>query len=349
MTVSDHLRFWLIASALFAVLVWLLSPMLLPFVAAFAIAYFLNPVVNRLVHLNMPRWLGTTVVLLGFILVVVLAFLLLAPIIQGQLTALIDAMPGYAQKIQTDVKPWVEKLLARLSPEDLERLRTAAGQYAGDAVSWVGTVMKNVLSGGMALFDILTLLIITPIVAFYLLRDWPLVTRVIDEALPRTQYATIRDELNQIDGTLAGFVRGQGLVCIILGAFYAIGLSIAGLNFGAAIGITAGVLSFIPYVGTTFGWITSLILASMQFDSWEPIVTVLGVFVIGQILEGYYLTPKLVGDRVGLHPVWILFAIFAGGSLLGFLGVLIAVPVAAIIGVLVRFGLKQYKHSKYYK
>ncbi|MBI1272620.1 MAG: AI-2E family transporter [Alphaproteobacteria bacterium] len=349
MTVTNHLRFWFITFAVFAALVWLLSPILLPFVAGFAIAYFLDPIVGRLTVNKVPRWLATMLVLLVFILILVLAFLLLLPVVQGQIIALVNAIPGYAKQIEQDVRPWIEGVLAHISPEDMERLRTAAGQYAGEAVNWLGRVMKNLLTGGMAIFDILTLIVITPVVAFYLLRDWPKLTGTIDKILPRQHYDIIRAELNQIDGMLAGFLRGQAMVCLALGSIYAIGLSIVGLQFGAVIGITAGVLSFIPYVGTTFGWIISLILALMQFDTWQPVAMVLGVFVVGQALEGYFLTPKLVGDRVGLHPVWILFAIFAGGSLLGFLGVLIAVPVAAVIGVLIRFAVRQYKDSEFYK
>ena len=174
-------------------------------------------------------------------------------------------------------------------------------------------------------------------------------TQAIDRALPRRHYTTIRMQLNEIDRTLAGFVRGQGLVCIALGTFYATGLSIVGLDFGVAIGLTAGLISFIPYVGTAFGMITSLVLGAIQFGDWPHIAGILAVFGIGQIMEGYFLTPKLVGDRVGLHPVWIMFGLFAGASLLGFLGMLIAVPVSAVIGVLVRFLMQQYQASAFYQ
>lgn len=349
MSTAQQIRFWLIASAIFIGIVWVLSPMLLPFVAGMAIAYFLNPVVTWLRGAKMPRWSASALVLLAFILAVVVVILLLVPLLKSQIMALSQAIPGYAEKVQTQFIPWVENLMAGLSPEDMERLRTAASQYGAEAVNWLGRLLQEILSRGMAIFDILTLLVITPVVAFYLLRDWDKMEANVDRTLPRRYHDTIRAQLHEIDRTLAGFVRGQGLVCIALGLIYAIGLSLVGLNFGATIGITAGILSFIPYVGSGFVLVFGLIFAAMQFGDGAHLLMVLGVYVVGQILEGYVLTPKLVGDRVGLHPVWVLFALFAGGSLLGFTGVLIAVPVAAVIGVLVRFGLRQYMGSRYYQ
>lgn len=212
-----------------------------------------------------------------------------------------------------------------------------------------GWFVENIVTQGIAVFDILTLLIITPVVAFYLLRDWPKVTRSVDTLVPRKQHGLFRRALKDIDATLSGFLRGQALVCLCLGLIYSIGLSLVGLEYGATIGIIAGVLSFIPYVGSTFGLVVSMVLAFIQFDDGLSIGLTLAVFLFGQALEGYVLTPKLVGDRVGLHPVWILFALFAGGSLLGFVGILIAVPVAAVIGVLIRLGLSHYKESSLYK
>ncbi|MGB4100745.1 MAG: AI-2E family transporter [Alphaproteobacteria bacterium] len=345
----QQFRFWLIATGIFMFLVWLLRPMLLPFVAGLAIAYFLNPVVKLLGSGGLARPAGAAMVLLGFIILVVAIMFLIVPLFESQVTALIHAIPGYADRLQQDILPKFNTLLEKLSPEDREKLRLAAGEHLGDAINWVGKFLKHILSGGFALLDILTLVFITPLVAFYLLRDWEHMTRTIDQALPRRYYDTIRAQLRQIDTTLAGFVRGQALVCVTLGVYYASALSLTGLNFGVAIGLTTGLLSFIPYAGTTFGWAASLLLAAMQFGDLQHLGMIVIVFAIGQIIESYFLTPKLVGDRVGLHPVWILFALLAGASLLGFTGMLIAVPVAAIIGVLTRFGLQQYRNSKYYQ
>lgn len=345
---ATHWRFWAIGFAVAAFLLWVLSPVLLPFVAGLAIAYFMDPVADRLERLGLPRWLCAISSLLIFVLIIVLLALLLVPLLQQQIATLIAALPGYAEKIRSSLIPWIEQNLQRLSPSDVARLRDAAGGYVGDAVSVGGDVLKRVFTGGLAVFDVLTLMVITPVVAFYMLRDWDRLIGNIDRALPRRHATTIRAEALKVDATLAGFLRGQALVCLCLGAYYAIALSLVGLEFGATIGIMAGALSFIPYVGTILGFIGSMGLAFAQFDDSTLIVIVAVIYVIGQLVEGNILSPKLVGDRVGLHPVWVIFALMAFGSLFGFLGVLVALPVAAVIGVLVRFMLAKYMVSKYY-
>jgi len=345
---TRHLRFWLIGLALFVAALWVLSSMLLPFVAGLAIAYFLDPSVDRLERAGLPRWAGAVVVLLSFVLVAFSFVLLLLPLVQAQAVLLVDTLPHYAQVLRERVQPAIEDLIHRLSPEDVERLRTAAGEYAGEAVGWVGRVLRGVLSGGLALFDVFSVLFITPVVAFYLLRDWDVLIGKVDGWLPRQHLSTIRAQAREVNRTLAGFVRGQALVCLVLGLFYALGLSAAGLNFGLVVGLLSGLLSFIPFVGTLFGFVTSTGLALLQFDSLWRVAIVVAIFVFGQMVEGNVLTPKLVGDKVGLHPVWVMFALLAGGSLFGFVGVLLAVPVAAVIGVLTRFALGRYLQSDYY-
>lgn len=349
MTAHQQFRFWLGATGIFIFLIWLLSPMLLPFVAGLAIAYFLNPVVGLLRRGGFSRPSGAAVVLLGFILVVIIVLLLIVPLFESQVTALIHAIPGYTERLQQNFLPWFNDILSKLSPEDREKLQAAAGEHVGEAINWVAKFLQHILSGGFALLDILTLVFITPLVAFYVLRDWEKMTAVVDNALPRSYYGVIHTQLHQIDQTLAGFVRGQALVCMTLSVYYATALSLTGLDFGVAVGLTTGLLAFIPYAGTTFGWGTSLLLAAMQFGDMRHLAMIFVVFIIGQIIEGYFLTPKLVGNRVGLHPVWILFGLFAGASLLGFTGMLIAVPVSAVVGVLLRFGMQQYRASKYYQ
>ncbi|MBV8060164.1 MAG: AI-2E family transporter, partial [Alphaproteobacteria bacterium] len=296
-----------------------------------------------------PRWLGSIMVLLSFGSVAVAIITLVAPLISSQLGALVDATPGYIAKLRSHYTPWIEEWLQRFQPADVEKLRSAAGQSAGEAAGWLAKLFHNIITGGIALIDAFALAIIAPVVAFFTLRDWPTLTASIDSIFPRRYYGLIREQLADIDSTLSGFIRGQALVCLALGIIYSTGLTAIGLKYSLAIGVTSGVLSFIPYIGTAFGWISSIILALVQFDDMLHVGLVVVVFYVGHFLEAYVLTPKLVGHRVGLHPLWILFALICGAKLLGFTGLLIAVPTAAVIGVLIRFAIRAYKDSPMYK
>jgi predicted PurR-regulated permease PerM len=349
MRLETQTRYWLFTFAIFAGLVWLLKPVLLPFVAGMVIAYFLAPVVEFLAKRGFPRWLGALCVLAGFGLVAGAILMLILPLISSQLGALINALPNYTDKLRQHYMPWIENWITRFPPQDVEKLHTAVSQSAGEAAGFVGNLLKSIVANGVKFIDAMAMAIITPVVAFFTLRDWPTLTRTIDAIWPRRYYDVIQSQLAEIDSTLSGFIRGQALVCLSLGLIYSIGLALTGLQYSAAIGVTAGALSFIPYVGTAFGWISSLILALVQFDDWQHIALVIAVFAGGHFLEAYVLTPKLVGHRVGLHPVWILFALITGVKLMGFLGILIAVPTAAVLGVLIRFLVRQYRNSALYE
>ena len=348
MRLETQTRFWFLTFLAFGALVWLLKPVLLPFVAGLVIAYFLAPVVNFLVKKGVPRWLGALLVLFGFVLVAGGIATLILPLISSQIGALISALPEYTERVREQYLPWIENWVMKFPPQDVDKLRTAISQSAGDAANFVANMIKGLVANGVRLIDTMAMAIITPVVAFFTLRDWPTLTQTIDSILPRRYYDVIRAQLAEIDTTLSGFIRGQALVCLSLGLIYTTGLSLTGLKYSAAIGVTAGTLSFIPYVGTIFGWVSSLILGLVQFDDWQHIAMIVGVFAVGHFLEAYVLTPKLVGHRVGLHPVWILFALITGVKLMGFLGILIAVPTAAVLGVLIRFLVRQYRGSPLY-
>jgi predicted PurR-regulated permease PerM len=348
MTAARQVRFWLLGFVLFLVALYLLSAILLPFVAAMAVAYFLDPIVDRVEKAGLSRTLATTVVTAAFAILVIVALLLLVPLLHGQIVDLAEKLPGYLDALRARVLPLLQEIERRVPSEGIGQAREALSGQAGSILGWIGQAVGGVVIGGLALVNVLSLIIITPIVAFYLLRDWDQMVERIDAWLPRGQAAVIREQARLIDRTLAGWVRGQATVCLLLGAFYGIALSIVGLDFGLAVGLMAGLLSFVPFVGTITGFVAGLGIAFAQFSDWGPIVAVLAVFVVGQMIEGNFLTPKLVGDRVGLHPVWVMFALLAGGALFGFLGVLLALPVAAVIGVLVRFALSRYLASRYY-
>jgi len=348
-TVARQARFWLIGLAVLLVAIYLLRAVLLPFVAGMAVAYLLDPVCDCLQRWGLSRTWATAVVTAIFIVLAVAAVLLLVPLLAGQITSLVERLPDYIEALRGQVGRLLDTLQARLDPAVLERVREAVQGSAGRIVGWATDTVGRLVSGGVALANMLSLVVITPVVAFYLLRDWDRLVAKIDSWLPRDHAETIREQVREVDRTLAGFLRGQGTVCLLLGLFYAIGLTAVGLDFGLVVGLLAGLLSFIPFVGSMVGLFASVGLAVVQFGDWVMVAVVAGIFFAGQAIEGNVLTPKLVGGSVGLHPLWVIFGLLAGGALFGFVGVLLAVPVAAVIGVAARFGLSRYMASPYYR
>ena len=346
MTAQRQTIYWLLAGAAFVFAVFLLRGILLPFVLGMAAAYFLDPAADWLERRRLSRTLAATALTVAFLVVVALFFVLLVPLLQSQLIGFAGRIPAYVEMLRLVAGDAFAMIQANLPESAIARLREAAGGLASATVSWLGDVVSGIWSGGLALVNLLSLVVITPIVTFYLLRDWDRIVATVDGWLPRDHAGTIRGQVKLVDETLAGFVRGQGLVCLGLGTFYAVALSIAGLEFAVVIGLGTGLISFVPYFGMLVGLCASVGLAIAQFDTWQPIAIVAGIFVVGQIVEGNFVTPKLVGDRVGLHPVWMIFALLAGGALFGFLGVLLAVPAAATIGVLARFLVSRYTASR---
>ena len=348
MSTERQAAIWLGIIVLVVILLFALRSVLLPFVAGMAVAYFLDPVVDRLERWGCSRTLATSIVTAAFLLIAVALVLVMLPIMQKQIVDFIERLPDYTAALERNVVAALELLKGSLRPEDWENLRQAANQYVGQAIGWLGGFLKSVWTGGVEIFNLASLILLTPIVSFYLLRDWDMIVENVDRWLPRRHRAVIREQIMLIDERLAGFVRGQGLVCMTLALFYAIALSIAGLEFGLLVGLGAGFVSFIPYVGFILGMIASVGLAIVQFGEIQPVLIVAAIFIAGQVIEGNFLSPKLVGERVGLHPVWVIFALFAGGALLGFVGVILAVPLAAVIGVLSRFALGRYLESPLY-
>ena len=342
---TARVQFWLLGIALTVIAVYLLRGILLPFVAGMAIAYFLDPTCDRLERAGMSRTLATTVVTVIFGLVVVSVLLLVVPLLQGQLVELVSR-PDYIDRAQTALAPILHELERNLRSDGGAKLREVISSQAGVIVAWLGSAVGGLISGGLVLANILSLVFITPVVAFYLLRDWDRMIGRINCWLPCEYAEVIRQQAREIDHTLAGWVRGQGTVCLLLATYYSIGLTLIGLDFGLTIGLVTGVLSFVPYVGTITGFVLSVAVALTQYEHWGPVIGVAAFFVAGQVIEGNFLTPKLVGDRVGLHPVWVIFALLAGGALFGFVGVLLALPVAAVLGVLARFALSKYLESQ---
>ncbi len=348
MNLQRQLLFWLGALIVFIFLIWLLHAILLPFVAGTVIAYLLNPLTDRLERAGMNRIIATLLTVSFFIFLLVLVGFLLFPILGNELFNFLQHLPTYVMRLQELIteenKVWLHSIVGDKLPD----MQKSIGDLMGEASKWIGTFVTSLWSGGRALVSIFSLLVVTPVVAFYVLYDWHAVTAKVDLWLPRRYRGTIRRLAVEIDHAIAGFLRGQSLLCVILGLYYAIALLLVGLNFGLLIGVSSGLLTFIPYVGSLSGFVIGMIVALVQWPNWTPIIITFVIFLVGQFLEGYVLSPKLVGESVGLHPVWLIFSLFAFGYLMGFVGLLIAIPLAAAVGVLLRFALSQYFASPFY-
>ncbi|MCK0195446.1 AI-2E family transporter [Ancylobacter sp. 6x-1] len=344
-----QVRFWLAALAFVVLVCWLLSSVMLPFVAGLALAYFLNPVTTRLEHWGASRMVASLTVIAVSLLVIILLLLLVIPLFGSQLSAFLQGLPQTISKLQKLMTGEGAQWLRRVFGNNVPNINEGLSQLVSQGASYLLSFVQSIWTGGQALISLFSLVVITPVVAFYILNDWNRMVAKVDSWLPVHNRETIRDIARQMDRAIAGFLRGQALVCIILGTYYAIALTIAGLNFGLVIGIVSGLITFIPYVGSLTGFVLAVGIALVQFfPDWTMIGVIVAIFLLGQFVEGNILSPKLVGDSVGLHPVWLMFALLAFGYLLGFLGLLLAVPLAAAMGVLVRFALDQYLHSSLY-
>ncbi|MBL4748262.1 MAG: AI-2E family transporter [Magnetovibrio sp.] len=344
----NPLWFWSCGLVLFMGLLYILSGVLMPFVTGLAVAYFLDPLADRVEAVLKSRSAATALILLTFFAMVVGVGVALFPLLQSQVTGLITSIPHVVDAARILVQPIFERLQAQLGADEMQALKDNAGAFAGGVMAWLGAVLKSLFLGGKAFINTLSMLFIMPVVAFFLLRDWDALVSKVDDLLPRTSVVTIRQQFREIDATIAGFVRGQATVCLALGVIYATGLTLIGLDFGLLIGLGTGLMAFVPYVGMLIGLLIAFGVALMQFNEVTPFIMVAAVFGFGQSLDAAFLTPNLVGGRVGLHPVWIIFALMTGAALLGFTGVLLAVPLASVIGVLVRFSIGRYRESVLY-
>lgn len=345
LSVRRQAIYWGAEAALLVLVLWLLGSVLLPFLVGGAIAYFLDPIADRLERLGLSRVAATSVISVVALLVFIVTALLLVPTLVRQLGQLVNAAPQIVGDLQAflaakfpsimDSESVVRQTLASIG----ETIRSKGGELAG-----------TLISSAMSVINFVVFLVVVPVVAFYLLLDWDTMVATIDGWIPKDHRDTVRGLARDIDRVLAGFVRGQVSVCLILGTFYSIALMAAGLQFGLVVGAIAGLITFIPYVGALIGGALAIGLALYQFwGDWVQIGIIAGIFAVGQFLEGNIVTPKLVGNSVGLHPVWLLFALSAFGTLFGFVGMLVAVPVAAAIGVLTRFAIQKYLESPLYR
>jgi predicted PurR-regulated permease PerM len=343
-----RLTFWIVIVVVFALLLWLLSEVLLPFVAGLALAYLQTPLADRLERLGVNRTVAALMIVGGVVLALVLLGLLLLPILLAQAVALISAIPTTVTRLQALLSdsgpPWLRDMF--VGGDAGKTMTELLAQGAG----YMAALMHSLWAGGKALASFISVLVIMPVVTFYLICDWHPMIAILDSWVPPHNRETVRALTREIDAAISGFLVGQAGVCLIIGIYYAVALSMIHLQFGLLIGLTAGVLTFMPYIGSLAGLLIGTSVAVGQFwPQWVPVAGVVAIFLVGEFVEGNVLGPKLVGDRVGLHPVWLIFAMFAFGYLFGIVGLLIAVPLAAAIAVLFRFGLRRYLASPFYQ
>ncbi|MFZ5605635.1 MAG: AI-2E family transporter [Pseudomonadota bacterium] len=328
---------------------WLLAPILSPFALAALLGWLGDPMVDRLER-RMSRNSAVVLVFAVMILVLLLAAVLLVPLLESQVMILVDSLPGYRDWFVQTALPWIERrtglqILAWLDPQHLFQLIREHWQGAGGIVA---VMLGYVSRSGFALVTWLANIALLPVLTFFFLRDWDLIVSKVAALIPRDHYATVRRLALEANEVLGGFLRGQLLVMLMLGILYALGLWLVGLKLGILIGVVAGLLTFVPYLGPAAIILFGGIAALVQFGDWQHLAGVGIVFGVGQVVESFLLTPVLVGDRIGLHPMVVIFAVMAGGTLFGFLGMLLALPVAAVINVLLRYAQERYRHSRLY-
>ena len=336
-------------TAVIVFLIWLLAPVLMPFALAAMLAYLGDPLADRLQRLGMGRTWAVSIVFTVISVVVVGVLLLLIPLIQRQFQNLAENLPHYVEWVRTTALPWVQAKL-RLDPNvfDTDRLLATVREHIGSVGTIAAKTVAKVTQSGMGVVMWLTNAVLIPVVAFYLLRDWDAMMAQIQRMLPRSIEPTVVRLARESDEVLGAFVRGQLLVMLALGVFYGLGLTLVGISIGPLIGMVAGLLSFVPYLGFMIGFVAALIAALVQYGDWTHVILVGVVFTVGQLLEGYVLVPRLVGGKIGLHPVAVIFAVLAGGHLFGFLGVLLALPAASVVVVLMRYAISRYRESDLY-
>ena len=350
MSLRNQVMIWAGLFVLAIVLLWIFRSILLPFVVGLTLAYLLNPVVNWLQKIGIGRSWAAMIVLTGVLVLLIGLLLALVPLVAVQIGGLISRLPGYVGDLQELLRQWVPQFTEWLGPERAAQLENSLSDLIGRGVEFVGLLTATLAQSGLTVINTIAILFITPVVAFYLLVDWEGMMRKADDLLPRAHQAEIRTVLGDIDRAMAGVIRGQGGVILVLCVYYCTALTLAGLNYGLAIGLIGGLLSFVPYVGFLIGFVLSMTVALVQFwpDRWGFILIILAIYLVGQFLEANILYPKLVGQSININPVWLMFALFAFALLFGFVGLLLAVPLAAISGVLTRYALAKYQQSSLY-
>ncbi|MBM3468888.1 MAG: AI-2E family transporter [Alphaproteobacteria bacterium] len=337
---------WFVAFAIVATsILYSLGSMLMPFFAGFVGAYALNFPVSWLSEKRFSRGITSAFFVVSLIILLITLMLIAFPYLQQHLFLLASSIPPLIERLFQNIAPTLERISQDYGTPSAAELKTQVISHLGDILTWSVRVITNLLSNGMALANLLSLVILTPIITFYLLKDWPRLIAKIDSLLPSKWAPTIRTHAKTIDRTLASYVKGQAIICLILMALYSFGLWAVGLKQGVVVGVLTGFMSFIPYIGMLIGYMTSLGISFTEFTGWSSIGLITLVFVIISLIEGNILIPRFIGQKIGLHPVWIIFSLLAAGTWFGFMGILFALPVIAALGVITRIVLDWYVKS----
>ena len=342
--------FWSGITGVALILLTLLSKPLVPFFIAFVFAYMLSPLISKVCRkYHLPRNLVAVIIFIFFLGIFSVALLVLMPAIYHQVAILIAKIPAYKDYIQTELVPQVTAKVQSFDPKIADKVRDSIQSIINGTFSIITSVFNNVWGYTMATINIFVVILLVPIILFYLLKDWPKITQNLNNLLPYQERNKIREILSSINDLLSAYIRGQFNVCLILSAYYGIGLSILGVDLGLLLGILSGFLIIIPFIGTFIAFSLAMIVGYVAFGYTAKLGFVMTLYVVGYLMENYFLTPKIIGDRIGLHPLWIMFAVLAIGNLFGFIGIFFAIPIAGIIKVLIGYGIQYYKTSRIYK
>lgn len=341
--------FWLVILLISSYFIYNVRGILPPFIFAFIIAYFLHPLVSKLEKYRIPRWLSSALVILIFVLVIIILFVKLLPLIYEQLGEFISSLPAYREYLHQKLILPIINFVGTLDHKIKDKFEAGINDFSSMIFVYITDFLNNIWQSGMAIMHVASLIFLTPILVFYVLRDWHKIVKSFEKTFPRSNRTQIKHQMREIEKVLSGFVRGQFTVCLFLGVFYALSLYFTGLKYALTIGFVTGILSFIPYLGIFLGSTVAIFIAFIQFNNIREIAVVILVLVVGQIIESNFISPRIVGEKVGLHPVWLLFAVLAGGYLFGFVGVMLAVPVAAVIGVIWKSLMRLYLSSSFYR
>ena len=325
------------------------SAILMPFITGLVGAYIFNGLVAPLERMKVSRGIGSALVILAFIVILITVILVAFPFVQRQLFFIVKSLPEAVEQGFQFVAPLLEKAAEEIGTPSVESLKAELMGQLGNVIKWLVGFFSNLVQNSMALANIISLVFLTPVVMFYLLKDWPLLVEKLDSYLPTKSAPKIRAHVREIHKNLSAYAKGQALVCLTLMALYAVALGLIGLHQGVFIGLLTGFFSFVPYVGTLIGFLISIWVGFTQYTDWIPILTIVAAFIAINTFEANFLVPRLVGERIGVHPVWVIFALLASAVWFGFVGMLIALPLATVIGVLVRSAMKWYKTSTFYQ